>query len=190
MIDWFYSDPHFGHAKIIEYEHRIFPDVEMMNLNMLALYNQRVQPGQVCLFMGDVFLMPFEAAREIMEQLNGTKLLLMGNHDKSAKWMAELGFIVLEGEVILSIAGRKVRVSHYPYWTGPEDRHGRGRWLTEGQVEEAKKRHPVRRPGEVLLHGHIHGRTRRRDNAINLSADAWGYAPVSWGQVENLVRKV
>lgn len=190
MIDWFYSDPHFGHAKILEYEHRIFPDVETMNMTMVALYNQRVQPGQVCLFMGDVFLTSFKEAAKLMEQLNGIKLLILGNHDRSAKRMAELGFIVLEGGVILSMAGRAVRVSHYPYWSGPEDRHGRGIDLTEERIEAMKKSHPVRRPGEALLHGHIHGRTRRRDNAINLSADAWGYAPVSWGQVENLVRKV
>jgi len=101
--------------------------------------------------------MPFDEAEKVMGQLNGRKMLLLGNHDRSAKRMAELGFGVVTGEVILSMGGRAVRVSHYPYWTGAEDRHGRNKKLSPEEVEKYKALHPKRVKGEVLLHGHTHG---------------------------------
>jgi calcineurin-like phosphoesterase family protein len=105
------------------------------------------------------------------------------------KDLAELGFVVLEGEVVLSMAGRVVRVSHYPYWTDPKDRHGRGE-LSKEEQERLKALYPQRRKGEVLLHGHIHGPRKVRDNTINIGVDAWDYAPVSWAEIEELVRGI
>ena len=63
MIDWFYSDPHFGHRNIIDYEHRPFRDAEEMNRMLIHRYNRMVKPDDVCLWMGDAFLTSFDEAK-------------------------------------------------------------------------------------------------------------------------------
>jgi len=191
VISHFYADPHFGHDKIIEYEQRPFGDVAGMNRELIVRYNREVKPEHTCLWAGDAFLkMPSEVCKMIMGQLNGRKFLLMGNHDKSVSGMAKLGFMVITGELVLSMGDRVVRVSHYPYWTGDADRHGRNKELTPEQIERYKALHPQRIKGEVLLHGHIHGSKRRHENMINIGVDAWHYRPVSWAEVEELVRQI
>jgi calcineurin-like phosphoesterase family protein len=192
MIDFFYADPHFGHKEIIEYERRPFADRNEMNAELMWRYNAVVEPEHTCLWAGDAFLkMDPEEFQAILASLNGKKILILGNHDRSAKRMAELGFVVADGEVVLSMGGRAVRVSHYPYWTGDADRHGReDKELTPAQIERYQAKYPCRRKGEVLLHGHIHGNRRRNGNMINIGVDAWAYAPVSWAEVEELVRMV
>jgi calcineurin-like phosphoesterase family protein len=192
MIDVFYADPHFGHDKIIEYEERPFDDVEAMNAHLIYRYNQEVKPEHTCLWAGDAFLMSFEEAAKIMAQLNGKKWLLLGNHDRSPKRMAALGFTVITGEVVISptMGGRTVRVSHYPYWTDGADRHGRNKELSPRQIEKYKALCPPRIQGEVLLHGHTHGKRRVHENMINVGVDAWAYGPVPRVEVEALVRKI
>lgn len=190
MFDYFYADPHYGHTNILEYEKRPFLDVEEMNRVLITRYNKTVGTVQNCLWAGDAFLMSMGDARRIMEQLNGHKFLLLGNHDRSAKVMASIGFTVITGEVVLSMAGRTVRVSHYPYWTGDADRHGRDKKLTPEQIERYKAKYPQRVKGEALVHGHVHGKRCRHENMINIGVDAWDFSPIPWREVEHLVRQI
>jgi len=190
MFSCFYADPHFGHAKILDYEKRPFADVEEMNRELIARYNSMMGTVQTCLWAGDAFLMPFDEAKKVMDRLNGKKALLLGNHDRSAKRMAELGFTVVTGELVLYMGGRTVRVSHYPYWTGEADRHGRDKKLSPEEVEKYKALYPKRVKGEVLVHGHTHGKKRRHENMINIGVDAWDFRPVRWREVEDEVEMI
>jgi calcineurin-like phosphoesterase family protein len=184
----FFADPHWGHANIIKYESRPFSCVEEMNATLIDRYNAAIKPDQTCLWVGDVFFRSFQLAAEIMKQLNGKKILVRGNHDRSAGSMAKLGFMAVTNELTLSIGGKPVRVSHYPYW---KDWYNAQRCLERGftpdQVEKLKNRYPKRIKGEILIHGHVHGKTRVRENMINVGVDAWEYAPVSMEEIEKLI---
>ena len=78
MTIWFFSDPHFGHANIIEHCQRPFASVEEMNEKLIKNYQELVMPGDDVYFLGDVALHGHE---KILKRLPGNKHLIIGNHD-------------------------------------------------------------------------------------------------------------
>jgi len=182
-ITHFYSDPHFGHANVIEYSNRPFANVDKMDNELILRYNDNVGHHDVVLWLGDCFLCPVEQAQDIMSYLNGTKLLVRGNHDRSAAAMARIGFSVVADQMTLHIADRKVIAAHRPYAgvMSPEDEAG---------SRNPEPPAPLRAKGQVLLHGHTHDKRKRRDNMIHLGVDAWDYRPALFAEVETLVREI
>jgi calcineurin-like phosphoesterase family protein len=178
VIDAFYSDPHFGHANILEYAARPFASIEEHDEELIRRYNACVGEGDVVLWCGDASFHRPEVTADILSSLHGRKLLVVGNHDRSPSRMSELGFDLVMAEATLSIAGRIVRVSHYPY---ERDHSPAARF--------ASKR-PQRVKGEVLIHGHVHDKARRKGSEIHVGVDAWDYAPAPYAAVEALVREV
>jgi len=178
MIGYFYSDPHFGHRSIIDLCKRPFTDVEEMNEELIRMYNETVGPEDTVLFVGDVFFMPVPKCEEVMQRLNGRKLLVYGNHDRSPTTMAKMGFDVVAQEMYMSIADRRVRVNHYPYWE------------KRGDDNRGKEFRPHWVKGEVLVHGHTHSPTRRIGNMIHVGVDAWDYRPAPMHRVRELVEAV
>ena len=197
MIDYMYSDPHFGHRKLAEVrgycekgcsDEEAKDAVAKMNGNLIEGYNSHVCRDQTCLWVGDAFLMSFIEAEKIMQRLNGIKYLVLGNHDRSAVRMAKLGFKLVCNELILSICDRVVRVNHYPHWAPNrklDQRHFDN--LSQERVAELKSRYTQKRKGELLIHGHIHGDEIVYQNMINVSADAWNLRPVRWSTIESIV---
>lgn len=115
MIDFVWSDPHFGHANVIKYSERPFADVTEMNETLIDNYNTAVGASGVCLWLGDCFLSSFEAAITIMQRLKGRKILVLGNHDRSAGQMSALGFDIVVSTLTLRLGDHKVRAAHLPY---------------------------------------------------------------------------
>lgn len=179
-IDAFYSDPHFGHKNIIGFCQRPFANVGEMREEMVARYNQEVSPHATVLWLGDCFMYHSQTeARSLLRRMNGTKILVSGNHDKGDAWMAGAGFsLVIRDWATLQIAGHPARACHFPYrMDHPADQ----RFL---------HLRPERRKGEILLHGHTHDPVKRRGHQIHVGVDAWDYAPAPLAEVEALVRKV
>lgn len=89
------SDHHFFHKNIIEYESRPFKDVEEMNKVMIEKWNSVVSDDDTVIHLGDFALTSFDNTKEVFDQLNGNKYLIMGNHDKrrSKGWWERIGFI-------------------------------------------------------------------------------------------------
>jgi calcineurin-like phosphoesterase family protein len=91
-VDYFTSDTHFGHANVIGYSHRPFRDVEEMNRAMIERWNARVRPEDTVFHLGDFAMGPRERYAEYARALNGKKVLILGNHDRGAPFMREIGF--------------------------------------------------------------------------------------------------
>jgi len=187
---YFFADPHWGHANIIQYENRPFSCIEEMDETLIERYNAVVKPDQACLWVGDAFLMPFEAAAETMKRLNGQKVLILGNHDRSITSMGKLGFISVNKELTFSIGNTPVRVNHYPYWRDQLDQFYSQQGFKSEKIEKIKKKYPPRIEGEILIHGHIHGTQRRYENMINVGVDAWDYSPVPIEEIEELIKEI
>lgn len=162
----FYSDPHFGHANVIKYSERPFGTAAEMNDALIENYNSVVPKNGVVLWLGDCFFLPAGLAASVMAQLNGTKLLVRGNHDRSAVAMSRLGFAVVAEETILCIAGKRVRATHKPY-------------PREGAPSPVK--------GEVIIHGHTHSKKILNGNMVHLGVDAWNYTPALFADVEAMI---
>lgn len=79
---YFIADTHFGHSKIIEYEHRPFCSVLEMDRSIIKLWNQSVKPNDIIFILGDLTFHNFEDTKNIVSKLHGKKILIRGNHDK------------------------------------------------------------------------------------------------------------
>jgi len=85
MKKWITSDLHFGHANIMKFcpETRgRFTDVTDMQEKMIAEWNQDVKPEDEVFILGDFAFLPAKDAVAILRRLNGSKILIEGNHDR------------------------------------------------------------------------------------------------------------
>ena len=79
------SDHHFSHANILTFFNsdgsrvRSFDSVDEMNETMVSSHNRVVGVKDKVYFLGDVAFS--KKHLEILAQLNGTKVLIKGNHD-------------------------------------------------------------------------------------------------------------
>lgn len=174
MLTHFYGDPHFGHANIIAHADRPFADLGTMDGELEERYRATVAPGDVVLWVGDVSFAPEEWTTALIARLPGRKLLVRGNHDGTVTHCLRLGFELVTDSLHILIAGHKVSVNHYPPAGGPDARY-------------LERRPPKPGPGEFVLHGHTHERARRVGRRIHVGVDAWGFRPVSLGEISALL---
>lgn len=87
------SDTHFGHANIIKYCNRPFANTEEMDRQLIKNWNAVVSKDDTVIHLGDIGLGNKEYIKKILSQLNGTKILIRGNHDNwSDEFYREAGF--------------------------------------------------------------------------------------------------
>ena len=94
--DFFIADTHFGDSNIIRYENRPFVSVQEMDIAMLTKWNQIITNEDTVYIIGDFSAYHDEEKdRELLKQLNGKKILIIGNHDthRTASEWRTLGFM-------------------------------------------------------------------------------------------------
>lgn len=155
------------------------------NEGIVRVINSVVSKRDVLYILGDFGFGNVKSLKKWLHKLNGTKILVKGNHDRGSRVMLELGFSdVLENDYIYLNDGKgekyKVYLSHYPfypalwlrfihwiYWRKNPDR----RYLHKRIVDL----------GQILLHGHTHNsfiQDKSNPRQIHVGIDAWG-KPVS-----------
>jgi calcineurin-like phosphoesterase family protein len=82
------SDTHFGHANILTFLKKDgtllrpgFKDITDHNLELVKRWNSVVSPNDKVYHLGDVGFKNFAYLEYIFNMLNGTKVLIKGNHD-------------------------------------------------------------------------------------------------------------
>lgn len=187
MTTWFTSDTHFGHKNIIKFCDRPFKDVSHMNEILINNWNSVVHPEDTVYHLGDVALGPWEAWNGVLSRLNGTKHLVIGNHERIFKGnkqrmverfrpVYQQWFDTITSRRNLTLTNAEaVNLSHFPY-TG--DSHGQDRYA-ENRLADY---------GVPLIHGHTHedqivSRTTMGTLQIHVGVDAWDYYPVSEEQI-------
>lgn len=79
------SDTHFGHKNICKFTNydgspvRPWDDADEMDEDMVKRWNETVRPNDKVYHLGDVVIN--RKSLEIMDRLNGDKVLIRGNHD-------------------------------------------------------------------------------------------------------------
>lgn len=87
------ADHHFHHDNIIKYCKIPFKTVEQMDEVMIEKWNKKVGKDDLVIHLGDFALGNAEKVKETRSRLNGTIILIKGNHDN--KTVDE--FIIVEG---------------------------------------------------------------------------------------------
>ncbi len=168
---YFTSDLHLGHKAIIEMQNRPFSSVEEMNEVLLANFNKVVHRDDTVYILGDVsHRIKVEDANEMIAQMNGKKILIVGNHDK--QYDSSLFEEICDFKT-LSLNGRYFALMHYPMLSWPK-----------------------KDSGSIQLHGHIHAREEynlqnRADGTLrfDVGVDANDFMPISVNQVLQFFEK-
>ena len=79
------SDLHFFHNNILKYNaiSRPFNTIEEMNDVIISNWNNMITLKDKTYILGDISFGPAGKTAELLQQLNGTKILIKGNHDSS-----------------------------------------------------------------------------------------------------------
>lgn len=186
---YFTSDWHIGHANIITFDQRPFKDLDHMHRVLVNNYNASVSNEDTCYFLGDIGLCKSETVQNIVKQLNGLKVLVLGNHDKGHTAMRKIGFDLVLNTASLEIGGKHVTMSHCPLkGVYREDTVTGELWHGE------QKHHRYSLPdfGQYHLHGHIHSgpantKPRYTYNQFDVGVAANDYRPVSMSTIESWI---
>lgn len=167
-----------------------------MHEALIRRYNSVVPESGVCYFLGDMGNQT-EVLRKVIERLNGTKVLIWGNHDKGLTTMYNCGFDVVLYSATLYIAKQRVTLSHCPLkGVFREDTSQMKKSSGENWHGESRPKHQmatVTDEGQFHLHGHIHSRKNRPQSQkilgrqFDVGVPANNYTPVSWGQIESWI---
>lgn len=183
---YFISDTHFGHSNIIKYQNRPFSSVEHMNESVIYNYNKVVTDYDTVIFVGDVFFLPFDKAKVIMDKLKGKKILVRGNHDFEPNTMLKLGFDFVCDSMVMKIGKTRVNINHYPYRKKAWNHYIRLLYDKKYRFK-SKAFKKLEDNGEWLIHGHTHSDIQIQGKQINMSVEAWKYTPVPITKVSELI---
>ena len=194
---FFTSDWHIGHANVIKYDDRPFKDIKHMERTLINNYNSTVPKNGICYFLGDMGMGEEKDLTKVLSQLNGTKVLLLGNHDKGMNSMYNSGFDVVLYSATIYLGSHKITMSHCPMIgvkREPEERLGK--WTGSNWHGEHKNtRFSVHEHAGFHLHGHVHSPPdsdnriggRILDNQFDVGVRANKYTPVSMSTVESWI---
>jgi len=171
-VNYYISDPHFGHANIIKFCSRPFKNVEEMNEALVENWNSVVKHDDTVYCMGDFGRPPAKFAH----RLNGHIILIMGNHDKETQCIGHFNEIVTYKQI--EIDGKPVNLKHYPYKenTGKFDQKFINRALADD--------------GNWLIHGHVHNSAPfRTGKSINVSVEHINYTPISEDEIIKIMNE-
>lgn len=167
---FFTSDTHFDHFNILSYCARNFNNIHDMNENFIHEWNEIVTPEDTIFHIGDVALgMGSERFDALMSRLNGTKHLIVGNHDggwvkRSIHWES------VSKNMVLTISGFDIQLNHRPDFDKFRD------W-------------------DIFLYGHTHSRLEHTHNTLDVGVDSafkyFGkYRPMSIDDVVDIMEGV
>lgn len=177
MTVWFTSDLHIGHERVAKI--RGFNSAQDHDTEILSNLRDAVQADDVLYVLGDLSGGSSQATRIALGLIGslvpGRKRLIAGNHDpihpmnrNAHKWFPEFMnvFESVAPFARVSLSGRRVLLSHFPYHVDRE--------------EPRYTQYRLRDEGMPLLHGHLHSEESRTSwHEIHIGVDAWDLSPVA-----------
>lgn len=200
---FFTSDWHLGHEKAIEYDERPFKNCDHMAEVLVKRFNATVVKDAVTYFLGDMGNKNSDI-KPVIERLNGTKVLIVGNHDKGYYSMYNCGFDVVMHGATIYIGENRITLSHCPLInTFREDvshikGYENGKWRNRNWHGEDRPKHracSTHNYGQFHLHGHIHSRKGKpqskkiESKQYDVGVTANNYRPVSISEVESWINR-
>lgn len=118
-MNYYISDTHFGHQNIIRYDNRPFHSVEEMDEALIQKWNSVVCKEDTVYIIGDFSWYKEEKTLEVLDRLNGHKILIKGNHDRISPKVAKK-FDKRCDYLEINDGKERIVMSHYPmpFWNG------------------------------------------------------------------------
>jgi calcineurin-like phosphoesterase family protein len=175
---WVSSDLHLFHSNILNFTDSEgkkvrpeFSNVKEMNEHILEMHNSVVKPGDRYYCLGDVFIGDMEEFKKFWPKFNGSKNLIVGNHD-NIKFLSSGGFFN-KVQMWRMFPEFGLMFSHVPLHTSSMMRHVD---KTKSYAEGCKVLYGI--------HGHIHKNKSPEGPYHNVSMEVINYTPV---HIEDLI---
>jgi calcineurin-like phosphoesterase family protein len=151
------SDQHFDHGNIIKHCDRPFSNVDEMNDTLVGKWNEVVTSHDRVIVVGDF---AWKNPEYWLNKLNGTKILIKGNHDHKQN---RKGWDFVKDIWETSIEGQRVVFCHYQMAEWNASFHGS--WH---------------------LYGHSHGNAEEYEHKLSfdVGVDLWDFYPIEWSQIQ------
>ena len=168
---WFTADTHFCQQRTLELSRRPFVDVMSMDYEMISNWNKHVTMQDDVVHAGD-FIDPDKTAsmlKPLLSMLNfKTMHWVLGNYDRKikdfiAKAVAESG-----RDIVLHDSSYKFSTDKHSYVVVHEP--------NDFEIDASEN--------DIILYGHIHGRSFAKKNGFDLGIDYHQYSPISIEQIE------
>ena len=172
---WVISDTHFRHQNILKFTDNttgnlvrghLFKDVDEMDEHMIEKWNSVVKQGDIVYHLGDVVMGDKEWFKQNWPRLNGSKRLIVGNHD-DIKFLSSGGFFK-KVQMWRMFPEFGLMFSHVPLHESNLLRltEKGGNWPDDCEAL-------------MNVHGHIHQNPSPAGPYRNVSVEAVDYTPVN-----------
>lgn len=159
-MDFFTSDLHLFHKKICEFtDRKLVTTQEQHEEWLIKLWNKQVKDNDTVYILGDVSFGKHDETASALNQMNGRKIVIKGNHDDAKNLIRlQANLVIQEWHQYreIKILGTTTCLFHFPI----------GSWFKQAH-------------GSWHLHGHSHGayadsRGKMLDVGIDSSYNIFG----------------
>jgi len=168
MANFITADEHYGHDEINTYCGRPWRNNQVATREIVKRHNELVKEGDTVYHIGDIaFAGPDRSSyvETLMRRLNGTHILILGNHDRIAPLkFVDVGFQSVHTSLSIELDGYKVVMAHDP-----------SIWNVIANWD----------PLPIFIHGHIHNiwKSIKDKKMVNAGVDVWDFYPTSMVQI-------
>lgn len=192
---FFTSDWHIGHENAIKFDNRPFRDLDHMHKQLVVNFNKQVPKNAITYFLGDVVTHNVETTKKVLDQLNGTKILIVGNHDKGYESCYNAGFDLVMDSAVIYIHKQRVTLTHCPLLRVFREDTSTMKGSTEGEMwhgEFRNTRFATADEGQFHLHGHIHSPNGGKSEKIafrqyDVGLPGNNYRPIHISNIESWI---
>lgn len=163
MTNYFISDLHLGHERVLSFDDRPFSSIEEHDAHLTKSCAELGRPGRQLWILGDVAFRSGHLRNfmDVVKPRWGAVHLIRGNHDDRVAWKMRNLFDSAHESFYVRIDKQiKVYMSHYAHRVWRNSHHG-----------------------SYHVHGHSHGALPRLGRSMDVGANCIEYAPISMDRV-------
>ena len=190
---YFTSDLHLEHENIIKYCNRPFRDKYHMNEVIIDNWNSIITEDDTVIIGGDFCLGGTSEWCYYLDRLNGSKILVIGNHDKGypiSKFSAIYDILNMWIQDPEIKGGQRITVCHYAMLSYPHSHQGAwqlfGHWHSNNLIVPKANIEGREEVKEFIIEEHKQ-MTKISNRQYDIGVDGNNFYPISYQQVKQII---
>lgn len=177
------SDLHIGHANVIRFDNRPFKSVEEMDATLIKNWNETVSAEDTVYILGDFCWLTDTEWANILSKLNGSKVLIRGNHDiKNMSTNVKKHFQDVKDYKEISDNGRRVIMCHYPIPFYKKD-YDANTYMLYGHLHVTIEEDFMQEFKRIIKEKDTRGNSMNKCNFYNCWCGFYDYKPVTLDEI-------